>query len=180
MTRYCFTHPCFSRALCPNKYFWNHNITCSHFSYLIWMEHFKGRERSLDPHQPNRLVKFSYKLIWMHVSCTLAKCLLWMEHFKWRERSTHSQKSNTVQKSSYHVNWSDCKYTFENKLPLQNCDTKHIWHKLHTHTHTHIYILLLLYLVPKIFQTNILQREDIMLPVTHSDWEKYIFLNFSL
>jgi hypothetical protein len=40
--------------------------------------------------------------------------------------------------------------------------------------------LFLLYVVPKIFRVNILQRVDVMLPVTHSDWEKYIFLSISL
>jgi hypothetical protein len=43
-----------------------------------------------------------------------------------------------------------------------------------------MYILLLLYLVPKTFQVNMLQREDIKLPVTQRDWKKYIFLSFSL
>lgn len=67
MTRTLFYPSLCSRFQCPNKYFWNHNIKSSHFEYLVWMEHFKTRKRSVHRHKSNRLVQFSYKLIWLHI-----------------------------------------------------------------------------------------------------------------
>jgi hypothetical protein len=100
---------------------------------------FQGKRRSLPTHKCNRLVQFSYKLIWVQVSCILAKCLFWMEHFK-EKKDLHILRNPIQYRSPIFIQTDLTANINLSTKSLFKIVTRNIFEIRYTHTHIYIYI----------------------------------------